>query len=102
VGLFTLVLPLEGDLSVAAGTLTSAALFSPLRRRIRDAVDRRFNRARYNAGVVVARLSQRLRNVTEVADIARITGWTINQSVQPTSVAIWVRERGHSPQGLSQ
>lgn len=102
VGIFTLVLPLEGDLSVAAGTLTSAALFSPLRRRTREAVDRRFNRTRYNAGVVVARLSQRLRNVTDLADVTRITGWTINQSVQPTSVAIWVRERGHSPHGLGQ
>ena len=47
--LATRVLSVHGPVAVAASTLAAAALFSPLRRRVQHRVDRRFNRARYNA-----------------------------------------------------
>jgi hypothetical protein len=62
----TSVLPVKAPVAVAAATLAAAALFNPLRRRVQHAVDRRFNRTRYNAEAVVASFSARLRQTVDL------------------------------------
>ena len=52
--LTTRVLPFSSPVGVAASTLAAAGLFSPLRTRLQRLVDRRFNRARYDAEATVA------------------------------------------------
>jgi len=56
------VLRFRSSVSVAVSTLVAAALFNPLRRRVQDAVDRRFNRARYDADQAIAAFAARLKD----------------------------------------
>jgi energy-converting hydrogenase Eha subunit C len=84
-----------GDLVVAASTLLVAAAFGPLRRRVQSGVDRRFNRARYDALRTAERFTQRLRDevdievlTTEVRDVALRT-------LQPVHASVWVSGEGH-------
>ena len=92
VALFTEVLPLEGNLGVAASTLVVAALFNPLRRHLQAIVDRHFNRSRYDVGLTVDALTARLRDVTDVPAVIEAGGWAVATTVQPMSMSIWVRE----------
>ena len=59
--LTTQAFPFSGPVAVATSTLACAALFTPLRRRTQRIVDRRFNRARYDAGQVIAGFAGRAR-----------------------------------------
>ena len=65
--LATQVLRIHSAVAVAAATLIAAALFSPVRRRAQRGVDRRFNRARYDAETTVAAFAARLRRKTPSA-----------------------------------
>ena len=69
-----LVLPdllgLSSDLAVAPATLAAAAVFAPLRTTVAVVVDRRFDRAHYDAAQLVAAFSGRLQTAV---DLGRVT-----------------------------
>ena len=81
----------ENTLAVAASTLVAFALFQPLRRRVQRAVDRRFDRARYDGDRVVGAFSERLRGQIDLgsldAEIVRVARETVN----PSSTGVWLR-----------
>jgi uncharacterized membrane protein len=94
VTLATRALPLSSPIGVAASTLTVAALFSPLRRRAQRLVDRRFNRARYDADAMIAAFAGRLRDEVDLERVQRDLLDVVRRSVEPSHVAVWVRSAG--------
>jgi hypothetical protein len=92
--LTTRVLPFQGSVAVAASTLVTAALFNPLRRRVQHAVDRRFNRARYNAEAVVAAFTARLRNNIDLDAVRADMIGVVDEAVQPTRISMWLAPMG--------
>ena len=88
--LATVVLPFKGPVTVAASTLFVAALFNPLRRRVQHAVDRRFNRARYNAEAVVAAFTGRLRQTVDLETVRGDLVDVVREAFQPAHVSVWL------------
>jgi hypothetical protein len=84
-------LALSGRVGVAASTLAAAALFNPLRVRVQRLVDRRFNRARYDAEAIVAAFTTRLRDAVEIDAIRADLLDAVNHAVEPTHASIWIR-----------
>ena len=91
--LLTLVLPAESPLAVAGSTLAAAALFNPVRKRVHEAVDRRFNRSRYDAQRVLEELSASMQGQIDPETVRREWVGAVVGTMQPASVAVWVRER---------
>ena len=78
-------------LAVAGSTILAFALFQPLRRRIQQAIDRRFDRSRYHADLVVAALGDRLSHVVDLDALLGEIERVAEETVRPTSSVVWLR-----------
>ena len=81
----------ENTFAVAVSTLVAFALFQPLRRRVQHAVDRRFDRARYDGHLMADDFAERLRGQVDLVELADDLAATVDQSLRPAALALWLR-----------
>jgi hypothetical protein len=88
----------RSSLAVAVATLAVAAAFQPARRRVQQVVDRRFDRRRYDATRTIQRFSARLRQQTDLDTLTAELLGVVEQTMQPTSVSLWLGPSGSASQ----
>ena len=89
--LATRVPGIHTPVAVAAATLAAAALFAPLRRRVQHAVDRRFNRDRYDRDRTVAAFAARLTDPVDLDTIRADLASVVQTTLEPAHVWVWTR-----------
>ena len=95
--LATHVLSFSSPVAVAASTLAAAALFSPLRRRVQRAVDRRFNRARYDADQTVTAFAARLKDSVDLDAVQGDLASAVQRALEPAHVSLWMNNGRQAP-----
>jgi hypothetical protein len=88
--------------AVASATLAVAALFQPARRRIQQAVDRRFNRRKYNAAKTIQAFSTRLREQIDLDTLSTELLAVVDQTTEPTQVSLWIRPAARGSSGTAR
>jgi len=87
-------LRLHTPVAVAAATLAAAVLFNPVRRRVQRGVDRRFNRARYDADETVAAFAARLKDAVELDAVRADLAGVVQQALEPAHITVWTSRPG--------
>ena len=91
--LATRVLSFHSSVTVAVSTLAAAALFNPLRRRVQRVVDRRFNRARYDADQIVAAFAAQLKDAVDLDSVRGDLAAVVSRAFEPVHVSVWISKR---------
>jgi hypothetical protein len=91
----------DSSLVVAAATLAVAGLFQPARRRVQQAVDRRFNRRRHDTAQTIAAFSDRLHQQIDLDSLSAELLAVVDQTMQPTQASLWLRSPQEPPHALA-
>ncbi len=67
-------------------------MFNPLRRQVQRAVDRRFNRARYDADQIVTAFAGRLKDAVDLGAMQADLAIVVQQALEPTHISVWTNE----------
>jgi hypothetical protein len=92
--LATRILTFASAEAVAAATLIAAALFAPLRRWVQRGVDRKFNRARYDAESTVAAFTARLQDAVDLDSVRDDLAAAVQAALEPAHVSVWIAGAG--------
>jgi hypothetical protein len=91
--LATQVFTVKSPVAVAAATLAAAALFNPVRYQVQRVVDRRFNRARYDADAAVAAFAARLQDAVDLDSVRDDLAGVVTRSLEPAHLSVWISTR---------
>jgi MFS family permease len=91
--LATEVFQFHSTVAVAASTLAAAVLFNPVRQRVQAMVDRRFNRARYDADQTVAAFAARLKDAVDQGAVCDDLAGVVYQTLEPAHLSVWISQR---------
>jgi two-component system, NarL family, sensor kinase len=91
--LITQVFGFHSPVAVAAATLAAVALFNPLRRRVQLRVDRRFNRARYDADRAITAFAARVRNAVDLDAISTELTAAVHTALEPVQLTVWISKQ---------
>jgi len=91
--LATRVLPHRSSVTIAVATLAVAAVFNPLWQRVQRVVDRRFNRTRYDAELMIAAFAARLKDAVDLGAVQADLASAVQQALEPAHISVWISHR---------
>jgi hypothetical protein len=93
-GLLSAVSGQQSAIGIVISTLMIAALFSPLRRRVQDFIDRRFFRRKYDAERALAAFARTARDEVDAGRLTETLVGVVRETIQPESIWLWLKGAG--------